>query len=221
VRDRGDNRAFDPVPRWDCAITERPILQATYHPGACEARVSARLPGRAAFLFHREDGMKIDPQFVRQSIENLKLLYPAIVEDEEAWISALESETNINELFTQVVRRIEDTKALALGTKDRLEELQARKGRFEYRMEALRWLLLKIMESAELKKCELAEATLSIRSGQQQIIGDVDANELHDKFCKISRTIDRTKVKEALKAGQTVPGFELSNAPPSLTIRIK
>jgi phosphosulfolactate phosphohydrolase-like enzyme len=40
-------------------------------------------------------------------------------------------------------------------------------------------------------------------------------------FCKIYRSVDRTAIKDALKTGQTVPGFELSNSPPSLTIRIK
>ncbi|WP_442895039.1 hypothetical protein [Bradyrhizobium sp. AZCC 1578] len=37
----------------------------------------------------------------------------------------------------------------------------------------------------------------------------------------MSRTPDRTAIKEALKTGKTVPGFQLSNATPSLSIRIK
>jgi phosphosulfolactate phosphohydrolase-like enzyme len=77
------------------------------------------------------------------------------------------------------------------------------------------------MQSAEIAKIEMPEATLSLRAGQQQLIGDADPASLPDELCKISRSLDRTKIKEALKTGQTIPGFELSNSPPSLTIRIK
>jgi sugar-specific transcriptional regulator TrmB len=76
--------------------------------------------------------MSIDPKLVRQSIENLKLTHPELLEDNEAWLATLESETSFEELLTSVVRRIEDTKALVIGTKDRFEELKARKDRFEH-----------------------------------------------------------------------------------------
>jgi hypothetical protein len=164
---------------------------------------------------------QINSQSVRQAIENIKVLYPDLVEDDEAWLSALESETDFNEVLTEIVRRIDDTKALVIGTKDRFEELKARKDRFEFRIEKLRDVAFNIMQSAELAKVELPEATLSLRAGTQQLVGDANANDLPDELCKISRSVDRTAVKDALKAGKEVPGFSLSNSPPSLTIRIK
>lgn len=160
-------------------------------------------------------------RIIRQTIENLKISHPELLEDDEAWAATLESETDFNEILTTIVRRIEDTKALVIGTADRFEELKARKDRFEYRVEALRKLAFKIMEAAELAKVELPEATLSLRAGTQQLIGEANANDLPDSLCKISRSPDRTAIKDALKTGQTVPGFNLSNSPPSLTIRIK
>lgn len=165
--------------------------------------------------------MNINPQVVRQQIENLKISHPEILEDDEAWLASLESETKFEELLTQLVRRIEDTKALAEGTAGRLEELKARKDRLLHRMESLRGLLFKLMDSAELQKLELAEATITVRKGQPQLIGEADPFFLPEHFCKISRTVDRTAVKDALKTGKEVPGFSLSNSPPSLTIRIK
>lgn len=165
--------------------------------------------------------MQLDPQIIRQSVENLKLVHPELMEDEEAWISALGSETDINELLTRVVRRIEDTKALLVGTEDRLADLKHRCDRFSHRVESLRNLIFKIMGAAELMRIELPEGTLSVRAGQPQLIGDAEPASLPDELCKISRTLDRTKIKDALKAGREVPGFQLSNAQPSLTIRIK
>ena len=163
----------------------------------------------------------LDPRFVRHQIENLKIAHPELLEDDEAWIATLESETSFEDLLTSVVRRIEDTKALVIGTKDRFEELKSRKDRFEHRVDTLRNLAFKIMQAAELAKCELPEATLSLRAGTPQLIGEADPQELPDELCKISRDLNRTAIKEALKTGLTVPGFELSNSPPSLTIRIK
>jgi hypothetical protein len=165
--------------------------------------------------------MQLDPRVIRQQIENLKVVYPALVEDDEAWQMSLESETNINEFLTSIVHKIEDTKALVIGTKDRFEELKARKDRFEHRIEALRELAFKVMHAAELAKAELPEATLSLRAGTQQLVGNEDPEYMPDEYVKISRSLDRTKIKEALKAGQTVPGFQLSNSQPTLSIRIK
>jgi hypothetical protein len=162
-----------------------------------------------------------NPRDIRLQVENLKLVHPELVEDDEAWLATLESETDFNEILTTIVRRIEDTKALVIGTKDRFEELKARKDRFEHRIETLRTLAFKIMQAADLAKMELPEATLSLRAGQQQLVGDADPEYMPDDFVKISRSLDRTKIKDALKTGQTVPGFELSNSPPNLTIRIK
>jgi ribosomal protein L7Ae-like RNA K-turn-binding protein len=56
---------------------------------------------------------------------------------------SLESETDLAELLTNLVRKIEDAKALVIGTKDRFEELEQRKARFEHRIDALRQLAFK------------------------------------------------------------------------------
>src|SRR6185312_12498255 len=153
--------------------------------------------------------MQLNPREIRQEIENLKLQFPHLAEDDEAWQMSLESETDFNGFLTEIVRRIEDNKALAVGTKDRFEELKARKERFEHRIEYLRELLFKVMYTAEMAKVELPEATISLRAGTKQLVGDADPKELPDEFCRISRDLDRTKIKEALKDGKFVPGFDL------------
>lgn len=165
--------------------------------------------------------MTINPAVVRQQIENLRVAHPELIDDEESWLLAIESETDLDAVLTKIVREIEDTKALEAGTKERLEELEGRKDRFGRRIESLRGIAFKVMETAGIDGKILPEATISIRKGQPQLVGEADASSLPDELCKISRDVDRTKVKEALKAGKTVPGFSLSNSTPSLTIRIK
>jgi sugar-specific transcriptional regulator TrmB len=163
--------------------------------------------------------MQINPLIVRQQIQNLKVSNPEVLEDDETWLLALESETNVEELLTQIVRQIEDTKALVVGTKDRFEELKARKDRFESRVESLRSLAFKLMEAAELPKIELPEATLSIRSVPPSVM-ITDEEKLPDIACKFERKPDKTKIKELL-AGGWVAGATMSNGSKSISIRIK
>lgn len=165
--------------------------------------------------------MRLDPSVVRLQVENLKLVHPDLIEDEEAWIASLESETDVSELLTSIVRRIEDTKALVIGTKDRFEELKARKQRFEHRVDSLRDMAFKIMSAAELPKLELSEATLSIRKGQPKVIGEPDMNKLPEECRKYTVTPDTGEIKKALERGFPIAGCELSNGEPSISIRVK
>jgi hypothetical protein len=161
----------------------------------------------------------LNPQVVRQQIENLKLLHVDLFDDEEAWLLSLESETDMNELMTSIVRRIEDCKALVVGTKDRFEELKARKDRFERRIEALRTLAFKVMDAANLAKLELPEVTLSLRNTGPSVV-ITDEEKLPDIACKFERKPDKTKIKELLATGW-VAGAELTNGGKTLSIRIR
>lgn len=163
--------------------------------------------------------MQHDPRALRQQIENIKLIHPEILEDEESWLATLESETDFDEILTTIVRRIEDTKALVIGTKDRFEELKSRKERFEHRIETLRDLIFRIMESAQLDKRELPEATLSLRSVPASVM-ITDESKLPDIACKFERKPDKTKIKELL-AGGIVAGATMSNGSKTISIKIK
>lgn len=163
--------------------------------------------------------MRINPEVVRQQIANLKLLHIDLFEDEEAWLLSLESETDINALLTQIVRRIEDCKALVIGTKDRAEELAARRKRFEDRIESLRNLAFKMMDAADLAKLELPEVTLSVRNVAPSV-QIVDEDSLPDIACKFERKPDKAKIKELLATG-LVAGAVMTNGGKTLSIRIK
>ena len=163
--------------------------------------------------------MQLDPRNIRQSIENLKVSHPALMEDDESWVMSLESETNLHDFLTNIVRRIEDTKALVIGTQDRFEELKSRKDRFETRIEALRALAFKMMVSADLAKVELPLATLSLRAVPPSVVITNEEN-LPDIACKFERKPDKTKIKELLATGP-VAGASMSNGSIAVSIRVK
>jgi hypothetical protein len=163
--------------------------------------------------------MNLDPMLVKRQIDNLKVLHIDLFEDEEAWLLSLESETDMNALLTSIVRRIEDSKALVIGTKDRAEELAARRKRFEDRIESLRNLAFKIMEAADLAKIELPEVTLSVRN-VAPCVAITDEENLPDIACKFERKPDKAKIKELLATG-LVAGAVMTNGGKTLSIRIK
>jgi hypothetical protein len=164
--------------------------------------------------------MRLDPAIVQQQISNLLLQFPELQEDEQLRADMIEGETDAHEFLRVIERKRQDACVLANAIGNHIGELKLRLDRFERREEAMRALAFKIMNVADLKKLELPEATLSIRNGTQKVL---ITNEAHipDDLCRIKREPNKTAIKDWLMAGNPVPGAELSNAEPSLSIRTK
>lgn len=160
---------------------------------------------------------------VRQQISNLELRFPQLVEDAEAWALSIDSETSTFDVLRQIERRRQEAASMAGALASNIAEIELRQARFVEREKAMRDLGFKIMEIAGLKKAEFAEATYSIRNGQQKLVGGDNLNPENavEEFQRIKYEFNREAIKEALKRGENVPGFSLSNAEPSLSIRTK
>ena len=155
---------------------------------------------------------------LQQVIANLYLQFPELKDDEDLRLDTIEGATDLKELATAIIHALSDARALYDGTQLRMDNLEERQERFKRRGEFLRAMLLKILQQVDVRKLELAEATLSVKAGQQRLVGEVDPSELPDELCKIKREADRTKIRELLLSGGAVDGFALSNAEPSLAV---
>lgn len=163
---------------------------------------------------------RFDPSIICKQIDNLLIQFPELQEDEVLRADMLEGSTDLNAFLIQVERQRRDATTLADAIGIYVDELRSRKARFERRDEAFRSLMFKLLEWANLKKVELAEATISIRQGTPKVIV-TDESMVPDIFCRFKREVDKVKVKEALAAGKKVKGAELSNAESTLAIRTK
>lgn len=163
---------------------------------------------------------RIDPHMLRQQMDALVAAYPEIGEDEILRADMFEAETDLHEFLATTEKARREAVAYATALDLTIDELKGRRDRFRRRDEAIRSLMLKVMQWAELQKIELAEATISVRRGQQRVL-IIDERAVPDQYCRIIRDPDRTKIREALNAFETIPGAELSNAEPTLAIRIK
>lgn len=164
--------------------------------------------------------MRIDVAAIRRHVEALTVAYPELCEDEQFLADVIEGETDVFEVLSILVRQANESKAICAGLSDYVKDIGERKGRIERRVEAKRALIMSIMDAAGLTKAALPEATLSIRAGSQKPVVD-DANTLPDDLVRIERKPDMAAIKAALEAGREVPGIHLSNAEPSLTVRVK
>lgn len=164
--------------------------------------------------------MRLDPTAVRQQIENLKLLFPELADDEESWALTIESETEFLVLMERVANVMRESASMAGGIAGRIAELELRQGRFTRREQAMRVLAFKLMQWADQKKVELPEVTMSIRKGTPKVI-ITDEAIIPEILCRFTREPDKTKIKELLTNGDPVQGAELSNAEPTLSVRTK
>lgn len=159
-------------------------------------------------------------KYVADEINALLRAHPELLEDAVFRSDTIEGSTDAFEFLSQTVRKVASANKLVRASADYIEDLHARKARFERREEALRGLIVKIMNTANITKAELPEATLSIRDGQQKVM-IINFEEIPDEFMRIKKEPDKIRIKAAMTANEKVPGAALSNAEPVLSIRVR
>jgi hypothetical protein len=169
---------------------------------------------------HDDEGteMRIDMDLLAREIGNLRTSYPDLTEED--FDLALSSETELDEALTELVNRIGHDKELSTGAGERIKEIQARKSRIDHRIDATRDLIRRLMVMANVPKRELPEATLTVRVGQPGF-EVVSSDQVPASFQRVTVTPDRTAIRDAIKAGQMVPGVRETAPETVLTVRTK
>ena len=143
----------------------------------------------------------------------------ALGDDAEAILGTIEGETNLVEAITKAVDRLDELKKHEEALASLVASYNARRDRFAKQADDLRTAIGLALDAAGLKRLELPQATLSLRATPPSVIINDEA-AIPSKFWKQPEpTLSKSAVKEALKAGETVPGATLSNGGTSLHIR--
>ena len=164
---------------------------------------------------------RLDPAIIMQQVNSLLLAFPELDEDEILRADTIEAETDLHSFLRMIEQKREDAVAMAEAVTSTIENLKARKMRFERRDIAMRALMFSALQWADLRKAELPEATLSIRDGVAKVV-IVDEAQIPDDFMRIRKEPNKTAIKDALTSGmQEVPGAAMSNVEPVLAVRVK
>lgn len=164
--------------------------------------------------------MRMEADFVKQSIAKLRADYPELEEDEILRRDALEGETDATKLFSRLIRADKETEAQADGLKAYMGELARRQSRLVRRQEAIRKMALDIMNAAAISSFVLPEATLTVRSGPPKAI-ITDEYAIPQDYIRTKSEPNKSAIRDAMLNGTIVPGAELSNSEPYLMIRTK
>ena len=104
------------------------------------------------------------------------------------------------------IRRLD---ALNKATKETIQDLQERVSADSKRIEALKWLMTKAMDSLQYTEVKSPEVTLRFRKSSSVEI--TDSESLPKQFLRTKTVVepDKTAIKNALKAGEKIQGAQL------------
>ena len=157
---------------------------------------------------------------VQTEITALMLAYPQLEADEVLRADMIEGSTGMDDFIRELLRKIGTTETLRDATGNYIEELKMRRARMEHTAEALRTLIFKIMQHAQIQKRVLPEATVSIRNTPAKVVV-IDEQQIPDHYMRIKKEPDKIKIKTDLQANMSIAGVTLSNGEPTLAILTK
>jgi hypothetical protein len=161
--------------------------------------------------------MKLNIDQLKIQISLLLDKHPELIDDVDLRADMLEGSTDLHAIMERLLTEERETNELIAVVGNRIENLSARRAMFRSRQTSLRDVMMEILQRADLRKIALPEATVSItrRGPAVQIIDDT---LVPDAYCRFKREVSKTAIKDAINAGEEVPGAVLDNG--SETLRI-
>jgi Siphovirus Gp157 len=145
--------------------------------------------------------------------------YPNI--DEETLADTLEGITDLHEMIAAVIRSALVDEALHAGLRFRVDDMRDRLSRLELRASKKRQLALVAMTETGLTKLEQPDFTASARSGTPALIVIAEDSIPEAYWLPQPPKLDRQAILGELKRGIEIPGAQMSNPKPVLTVRTK
>ena len=144
---------------------------------------------------------------------------PDLATDEDALIAALGAEgVEAEDLIDRMIRAALEAEANEAAVDARMAQLQTRAVRYAKQAEAWRGAAFAAMDVLGITKRKTPEFSASVRAARPGVV-ITDEAALPDKYIRITRTPDKAKLRDELAAGVVIPGAELANGTPSLSIR--
>ena len=141
--------------------------------------------------------------------------------DEDTIRDTLEGLTTLHELIAEIVRSALIDEALQSGLRLRLQDMKERLSRLEARAVKKRELALEAISEAGLRKIEQPDFTASARNGPPSIVIVAEEQVPESYWVPQPPKLDRQALLGDLKKGDEIPGAQLSNPKPVLSVRTK
>ena len=140
------------------------------------------------------------------------------LDDPDLMIVLAEGQTDLVEVIDCILAVDLNDEALITGLKTQKDTLAVRLHRLEERRQSRRAVLEQALLLLERKCLERPVATISLTQRAPALVVEEEA-VIPAKFFDLKPFLNRRLAKEALEAGEEVPGARLSNGSLSLTVR--
>jgi hypothetical protein len=163
---------------------------------------------------------------LRHDIHHYTYLRQKLIEafpdaDDDTIRDTLEGLTTLHELIAETIRSALIDEALQSGLRLRLQDMKDRLSRLEGRSVKKRELALEAMSEAGLRKIEQPDFTASARAGPPSLVVLAEDQVPESYWVPQPPKLDRQALLGDLKQGGEVPGAQLSNPKPVLSVRTK
>ena len=150
---------------------------------------------------------------------NLIAQYPEA--DEDTLLDTLEGITDLHEMIAAVIRSALVDEALHAGLRFRVNDMKERLSRLELRASKKRELALEAMTEVALGKLEQPDFTASARAGSPALVVVAEERIPAAYWLPQPPKLDRQAILGELKQGAEIPGVQMSNPKPVLSVRTK
>ncbi len=140
-------------------------------------------------------------------------------DDDEAIADAVEGETNLIEAIDASLDRLAEIEALNEAISNLVKSYKERSDRLDHQAEQIRAALSLAMTTAGLRKVERPAGTLSLRAVPPKAIITSEVDLPARFYVEQNPKLDKKAVLDALKAGEKIPGAELSNGSETISLR--
>jgi hypothetical protein len=157
--------------------------------------------------------MRVDETLaqLRAAADALAEDHPDLAADDRAWIDTLDGLTDALDLAEYLAERVLHLSAMEDAAAERAKVLHARARRFGAEQERIKGVILAIVETAGGKKIVRPSVTISPRATLPKLV-EIDATQTPATMLRQPPPEpDKTAIKDALKRGESVPGWALSN----------
>ena len=145
--------------------------------------------------------------------------YPDL--DEETLADTLEGITDLHEMIAAVIRSALVDEAFHAGLRFRLDDMKERLSRLELRVTKKRQLTLEAMSEVGLTKLEQPDFTASARAGSPALVIIAEDGIPETYWLPQPPKLDRQAILGELKRGIEIPGAQMTNPKPVLSVRTK
>jgi hypothetical protein len=141
--------------------------------------------------------------------------------DDETLLDTLEGITDLHEMIAAVIRSALVDEALHAGLRSRVDDMKERLSRLELRAAKKRQLTLDAMTDVGLTKLEQPDFTASARAGSPALVVIAEETIPEAYWLPQPPKLDRQAILGKLKRGIEIPGTQMSNPKPVLSVRTK